>query len=85
VFADAMRDHFAINRRMHDLATALERVAAAKDEADKATALAALRERVADKPQLKQPANDALLQQHAGPLEQRAEQALAKAAPPADK
>lgn len=85
LFGDAMRDHFAINRRMHDLATALERVAAAKDEAGKGVALAALRELVAEKPQLKQPANDALLQQHAGPFEQRAEQALAQARPAADK
>jgi hypothetical protein len=78
-FADTMRDYTTVNRRKHDLTAALARVDGAADEAGKTTALAALRELVAKKPELKQPQNDGLLQQHVAPLEQRATKRLAEA------
>ncbi len=79
-FVDTMRDHYVVNRRMHELGSALARVDAAKDDARRAAARAALREVLAAKPELKDPKNDALLVQHVAPLERRAEKRLAAGA-----
>lgn len=84
-FADAMRDFAAVNRRVHELNAAIGAVDEAKDPAGKKLALTTLRERLDQKVELKQPANDALLTQHAGPLEQRARQRLDEAAKEAEK
>jgi hypothetical protein len=76
-FADTMRDHYAVNRRIHELSVALAAVDAAKNDAARAPALAALRDRLAAKVELKDPKNDALLAQHVAPLERRAKERLA--------
>ena len=76
-FGDTMRDYYTVNRRVHDLTEALARLDRAKDEAGQQAARTTLRELLAKPPELKRPANDALLQQHVAPLVQRAEKRLA--------
>jgi hypothetical protein len=80
-FVDSMRDYYTINRRMCDLSQAIAELDASKDDAGRQkTAVAALRDLLAKKPELKKPQNDGLLTQHVAPLEQRAEKRLAEIA-----
>ena len=79
LFLDTMRDYDIVNRRMHELRGALAAVDGQKDDAGKKAALAALRALLDKKPELRRPANDALLMQHVAPLEQRAEKRLREA------
>lgn len=85
VFVDAMRDLDTINRRVHAFEQALaayDRIAQdpVADDKGRADALATLQTLVDQKPELKLARNDGLLQQHAGPLEQRARKRLDDAA-----
>lgn len=75
-FVDAMRDIDTVNRRVHALTQALDAYDKADDGPPRDKALATLRQMVEQKPELKQPRNDGLLQQHCGPLEQRAKKRL---------
>jgi hypothetical protein len=76
-FADTMRDLVTVNLRVRDLRTAIAAVDAAQTPAEAGKARAALAEVLAKQPELKRPADDALLQQQAGPWQQRAEKRLA--------
>jgi hypothetical protein len=78
-FVDTMRDHYTVNRRMHELTTALDVLDRAKDDGAKKAARQALQELVDKKPELKNPKHDGLLTMHCGPLEQRALKRLAEA------
>lgn len=75
-FVDAMRDFAMVNQRVWELGKALAAVDAAEGAEEKKAALEALRKLVDAKVELKLPANDALLTQHVGPLEQRARKRL---------
>lgn len=83
-FVDAMRDFYVVNRRMADLEQALAAVDACGDDAEhaepKQKALAHLKDLVEHPPELRIGQNDALLAQHAGPLQARAQKRLADAA-----
>lgn len=86
-FLDTMRDFQVVNQRTFDLERALAALdtaqGAAPAAAQRAEAIAAARKRLQElldaKVELRLPANDALLTQHVGPLEQRARQKLADA------
>lgn len=78
-FVDAMRDVHTINSRVHALTQALEAYDKADDGPPRDKALAALRQLLEQKPEMKQPRNDGLLQQHCGPLEQRAKKRVDEA------
>lgn len=87
-FADTMFDFYTVNLRAHDLRAALAVTDRATEAAAKQKALAALKELVEQKVELRQSQNDGLLSQHLGPLEARAQKRLAEAevaakAPPA--
>lgn len=75
-FVDAMRDVHTINGRVHALTQALDAYDKAEDGAPRDKALSALRQLLEQKPEMKQPRNDGLLQQHCGPLEQRAKKRI---------
>ncbi len=79
-FADLCRDFTAINRHVADLRAALAALEAAPkgEPGSLPRALEGLRQVLAARPTLKEPKHDAVLQQHAGPLEARAKQALAE-------
>jgi hypothetical protein len=72
-----MRDYYTVNRRVHDLRAALEALEKTTDPESKKKQLAALRELLEQKVELRQSENDALLTQHVGPLEARAQKRLA--------
>ena len=78
-FVDTMHDFWLVNQRVHDLRAALEIVDRAAAGEAKQKALAALRELVEKKPELRQGTNDGLLTQHCGPLEVRAKKRLDEA------
>ena len=84
-FGDAMYDYYTVNRRVHDLRAALEALEKTTDPESKKKQLAALRELVEQKVELRQSENDALLTQHVGPLEARAQKRLAEDAAAAAK
>ena len=75
-FVDTMRDFATINQRVRDFRNDLAAVDAAETAEQKKAALEALRKLVDAKVELKVPANDGLLTQHVGPLEQRARKRL---------
>lgn len=75
-FVDTMRDFATVNQRVRELRNALAEVDAADTAEAKKAALEALRKLVEAKVELKVPANDGLLTQHVGPLEQRARKRL---------
>jgi len=79
-FVDTMHDFWAVNQRVHDLRERLDTVDKAADAASKQTALAALKELLEQKLELRQSQNDALLAQHVAPLEVRAKKRLDEAA-----
>lgn len=78
-FVDAMRDVHTTNSRVHALQQALDGYDKADDGAPRDNALAALRQLLEQKPEMKQPRNYGLLQQHCGPLEQRAKKRIDEA------
>lgn len=78
-FADTMHDFYVVNQRVHDLRARLDAVDQASGVEAKQKALAALKELLDKKVELKQTANDALLTQHVGPLETRAKKRLDEA------
>lgn len=75
-FVDAMRDVHTINVRVHALTQALDGYDKADDGASRDKALQALRQLLAQKPEMRQPRQDGLLQQQCGPLEQRAKKRI---------
>jgi hypothetical protein len=75
-FVDTMRDFATVNQRVREFRNALAAVDAAEKAEDKKAALEVLRKLVEAKVELKVPANDGLLTQHVGPLEQRARKRL---------
>jgi hypothetical protein len=79
-FGDAMADYYTVNRRAHDLRAALEATDKAADPESRKKQLAALRELKDQKVELHHSENDALLTQHVGPLEARAQKRLAEEA-----
>lgn len=78
-FVDAMRDVHTINGRVYALTEALDGYDKADDGAPRDKALAALRRLLEQKPEMKQPRHDGLLQQHCGPLERRAKKRIDEA------
>ncbi len=75
-FVDAMRDVHTINGRVQALTKALDAYDKADDGAPRDKALLQLGYLLDQKPEMKQPRNDGLLQQHCGPLEQRAKKRI---------
>ena len=80
LFLDAMRDYFAVNCRVKELHDALIAVERSKNDTARMGALRKLRNVVEKKVELRQAENDKVLVQHAGPLEQRAQQLLGERA-----
>lgn len=79
-FVDAMRDVHTINDRVHALTQALDAYDKAAEGSLRSKALLQLGYLLDQKPEMKQPRNDGLLQQHCGPLEQRAKKRVDEAA-----
>ncbi|HZN37477.1 MAG TPA: hypothetical protein VFD82_01670 [Planctomycetota bacterium] len=78
-FSDSMHDFYVVNKRVHELETALAAVDKAADATAKAAAGKQLEELLAQ-PQLHHPKSDGLLATHVAPLEQRARTRLAELA-----
>lgn len=78
-FAEAMRDVHTVNGRVHALTKALAAYDQAEPGKPKEQALADLKQLLQQKPEMRQPRHDALLQQHTGPLEERARKRLDEA------
>lgn len=78
-FAEAMRDVHTVNRRVHALTKALAAYDQAEPGKAKDRALADLAQLLEQKPEMRQPRHDVLLQQHCGPLEDRAKKRLDEA------
>lgn len=76
-FVDAVGDHYAINRRMLELETALLAVDEAKDDDTRKAAIAALKDLVGKPLSLRCTQSNGLVTQHVAPLERRAKQKLA--------
>lgn len=79
-FSDSMHDFYVVNKRVHELETALAGLDQAADATAKAAAGKQLEELLAQKPELHRPKNDGLLAMHVAPLEQRARTRLAELA-----
>jgi len=75
-FAEAMRDVHTVNRRVHALTKALLAFDQAEPGKAQDQALAELVQLLEQKPEMKQPRHDVLLQQHTGPLEERAKKRI---------